>query len=261
VGGYLTVSAAGTTTLSGPVSLAGTTALTGDLSITGKSLTITGLNGTLSVAAGTTTLTGPISVAGTTTFANNSVSITGLNGALSVAAGTSTLTGPVSIVGTQAVTGTTTFGTSTKLQFRETGQYIYSDAANSLTIAAGSTQKTLFPFVGVNETVTGITGNVTLLASHSGNVYAVWADSVVTLPAATTALTFTFISPSTGAAMTLAPSANELVCGSNTVSGAANNYYVQTKGSVQAGDYIVITGCYKTGWFIQRKAGTWKIGS
>jgi len=154
-----------------------------------------------------------------------------------------------------------------KLEFRYAGAYIYSDANNSLSLVSDGRIKSALPIVGSNETLTAVTGNVSVNANDSGKVFNVTATAVISLPASAAILagvTYTFICDAAdGAAqISLSPDANDCISGVGTT-GTDNKDYINTLSTAKRGDWVTITcngavaATATGGWAIVRRVGTW----
>jgi len=161
VGG--TFSVTGATTLSSTVAVAGkitmatTTAIDfydsgasiqassqNTLALTGTNITLAGIVG----ITGATTITGAVTIAGANTFTSGSGAVT-LSGAVGIGADT-------------------TIATTSKVQFRDTGLYLYSSVDGQLDLIADTKQQITSPTIDL-EASTGIVldGNVSIDGIHT----------------------------------------------------------------------------------------------
>jgi hypothetical protein len=180
--------------------------------------------------------------------------------------GTLTTTGAVTNNSTTALNGSATLGTNNKLLFRESTEYVYSDAANSLTIAAGTRIKTSLPIFSASQTFVTIAGpTLSLNVNDSGKVFNVTGTAVITLPATSSGVSYTFFCD--GAAGTvqisIAPAAADGISGLGTT-GTVNKALINTLSTANRGDLLTISGSGTTGatgWLIVRQVGTWAWAS
>jgi hypothetical protein len=163
-----------------------------------------------------------------------------------------TVTNPITSSGPIAIQSTSA------LRLRDANSTINSPATGTLALYSSSRITAESPILGVNETLTAITGNVTLDANSSGVVFNVTADATVTLPATAAGITYTFICDGADASVqiTLSPNASDLIRGKGYI-GADNTDWINTKTTAHKGDFITIVGDGAAGWFIQRQGGTW----